>query len=93
MIARARALVEPTCAPQLGGWADWGEAVRDGDVTRAGRALEQLVEPYTAARLAVDFLGTIPADDGVELRAGTAAILEQMGAEGSLDELRKTDES
>jgi class 3 adenylate cyclase/tetratricopeptide (TPR) repeat protein len=87
LIVAARELAEPACSPQLLAFADWAESVRDGDVERAGAALDSLNEPYTAARLAVDFLGTIPASEGAELRAATAEALESMGAQASLDEL------
>jgi len=88
MIVQARELARPSCAPQLLAFADWAEAVRDIDVDRARGALDALGEPYTAARLAVDFLGTIPPDEGAEFRAETAARLESMGALTSLEELR-----
>jgi hypothetical protein len=87
LIVAARELAEPACSPQLLAFANWAESVRDGDVERAGAALDSLNEPYTAARLTVDFLGTIPASEGAELRAATAEALESMGAQASLDEL------
>jgi hypothetical protein len=87
LIVTARELAEPTCSPQLLAFADWAESVRDGDVKRARAALDSLDEPYTAARLAVDFLGTIPASDGADFRAITAEALESMGALTSLDQL------
>ena len=67
--------------------ADWAEAVRDGSVADARTALAALREPYTAARLAVDFLTTIPMRDGSEFRGATKESLEAMGAMASLSEL------
>lgn len=88
LIAEARELAEPCCAPQMLAFADWAESVRDGAVPRAQAALAALDEPYTAARLAVDFLGTIPASEGSDFRAATERTLESMGAQTTLAELR-----
>ncbi len=88
LIAKARELAEPCCAPQMLAFADWAESVRDRAVSRAQAALAALDEPYTAARLAVDFLGTIPASEAGDFRAATEKTLESMGAQATLAELR-----
>ena len=87
LIAQARELAEQCCAPQILAFADWAQSVREGAVSRAQAALTALDEPYTAARLAVDFLGTIPTSEATEFRAATEKTLESMGAVASLTEL------
>jgi class 3 adenylate cyclase/tetratricopeptide (TPR) repeat protein len=87
LIVEARSMAAPSCAPQMLVFADWAEAVRDGDVENARSALERLGEPYTAARLAVDFLGTMPPSQRTGMRASTTAALEAMGARASLIQL------
>jgi hypothetical protein len=87
LIAEARELAEPCCAPQMLAFADWAESVRDGVVSKAQSALATLGEPYTAARLAVDFLGTIPDSEGSDFRAATREALVSMGAQATLAEL------
>lgn len=88
LMAEARGLAEPSCAPQMLAFTDWAESVRNGSVQRAQAALAELNEPYTAARLAVDFLGTIPASEGRDFRASTEKALESMGAHATLAQLR-----
>ena len=88
LIVEARGLAEPCCAPQMDVLADWAESIRDGDVEKAQVSLGNLNEPYTSARLATDFLGTIPTSEGREYRASTQKVLESMGALVTLAELR-----
>ncbi len=88
LITQARELAEPCCAPQMLAFADWAESVRDGSVSKVKTALETLGEPYTAARLAVDFLETISESGAEEFRAATENTLSSMGAEATLAELR-----
>jgi tetratricopeptide (TPR) repeat protein len=88
LILRAREFAETCCAPQLVVFADWAESVREGSVRGAEQALASLNEPYTAARLAVDFLGLVPGQAGAALRTETERSLESMDARASLAELR-----
>jgi hypothetical protein len=87
LVVEARALAAPSCAPHLLVFADWAEATRGGDLEGAQSALSKLGEPYTAARLAVDFLGTVAPSEGVSMRASTTAALKAMGATASLAQL------
>jgi hypothetical protein len=87
MIAVARELATKCCAPQMLAFADWAASVRDGAAPKVQAALATLHEPYTAARLAADYLGTIPDSQAAEFRATTQKALESMGARATLAEL------
>ena len=87
LIAMARELATKCCAPQLLAFADWAASVREGDAPGVQAALATLHEPYTAARLAADYLGTIPDSQAAEFRAATRKALESMGARATLAEL------
>jgi hypothetical protein len=90
LIAEARALAGPACAPSLGWIADWAEAVklaRSGatdesftKATRAASALEANAERYTAGRLMTDLL---PLLDGQRLAGAAAEIADRLDAMGA----------
>ena len=90
LIGEARELAGPCCAPNVAAFAEWAEAARNGAVSKAEAAVAAIDEPYTAARLAVDFLDTIPAGEGEEFRASTGQVLESMGALASLEHLNRS---
>lgn len=87
LIVMARELATRCCAPQMLAFADWAASVRDGAAPRVQAALATLNEPYTAARLAADYLGMITDSQAADLRATTQKALESMGAKATLAEL------
>jgi class 3 adenylate cyclase len=98
LIAEARALAGPACAPSLGWIADWAEAVqlaRSGataesltKATRATSELEANAERYTAARLLTDLLPFLEGQLAASTAAGIADKLDAMGAHASAAEAR-----
>ena len=77
----------------IAGWASmrswraaWAIATRDSQVNQVKVALGEMTEPYTAARLAVDFLSVSGSHDA-ELIAETEVALTDMGALASLSHL------
>jgi hypothetical protein len=96
LIAEARALAGPACAPALGWIAEWAEAVklaRSGataesltKATRAASELEANAERYTAARLMTDLLPVLEGPPAVNAAAGIADRLDAMGAHASAAE-------
>lgn len=96
LVAEARQVAPQACAPTLAWIADWAEAVclaaaGDGNeaaarATRAGRALEEYGEPYTAARLLVDLLPFLDGDLRATLAQDAAGRLEALGARASATE-------
>jgi class 3 adenylate cyclase len=99
LIAEARALAGPACAPSLACIADWAEAVelaRSGSsgesLDKAIRASSQLVahgERYTAARLLTDLLPLLDARTAESAAVAVADRLERMGARSSAAEARR----
>ena len=87
LITKARELAATCCAPQLSAFATWAASARDGDGSGVQTALATLNEPYTAARLAVDFLRTVPRSQSSDFRAATSRALESMGARATLAQL------
>jgi class 3 adenylate cyclase len=98
LIAEARALAGPACAPSLGWIADWAEAVklaRSGaaaeSFTKASRAASELeanAERYTAGRLMTDLLPLLHGQLAASAAAGVADRLDAMGARASAAEAR-----
>jgi class 3 adenylate cyclase len=98
LIAEARALAGPACAPSLGWIADWAEAVklaRSGataesltKATHAASELEANAERYTAARLMTDLLPVLEGQLPAGTAAGIADRLDTMGAHASAAEAR-----
>jgi class 3 adenylate cyclase len=98
LIADARALARPACAPSLASIADWAEAVElarsgasDEALDKASRAASELEthgEPYTAARLMTDLLPFLDRRAAAGAAAGIADRLEGMGALASAAEAR-----
>jgi hypothetical protein len=98
LIAEARALAGPACAPSLGCIADSAEAVklaRSGaaaaSFTKASHAaseLEQNAERYTAWRLMTDLLPLLHGQLPASAAAGIADRLDAMGARASAAEAR-----
>jgi hypothetical protein len=99
LIAEARALAGPACAPALTSLADWAAAV---DLARAGSSaaalatahhataeLERRGERYTAARLMTDLLPVLAQTDAASVAADVAERLEAMGALASAAEVRR----
>jgi hypothetical protein len=99
LIAEARALAGPACAPVLTCIADWAEAVelaRAGtpgrsldNVTRIVSELEAHADAYTGARLLTDFLPLLDGSNGRSAAAGIAERLETMGARASAEEAHR----
>jgi class 3 adenylate cyclase len=99
LIAEARALAGPACAPLLACIADWAESValaRSGSsgesLDKASRATSQLAahgERYTAARLLTDLLPLLDARTAASAAAAVADRLESMGARSSASEARR----
>jgi hypothetical protein len=99
LIAEARALAGPACAPSLACIADWAESVelaRSGSseesLDKASRATSQLEahgERYTAARLLTDLLPLLDARTAESAAAAVADRLERMGARSSAAEARR----
>jgi hypothetical protein len=97
LLARARALAGPACAPGLALIADWAEGVRLATVGRTAEALERalpacegleaLGERYTGARLRADLLARLD-DPPAALVARAADRLEALGARASAAALR-----
>jgi len=90
LTSEARREAKPRCAPMLEVLAGWSDAVKlaaDGPneaaIARVSESLETVGEPYTRARLAVDFLEHLPPDAATALRQSTARQLESMGARAS----------
>jgi hypothetical protein len=98
LIAEARSLAGPACAPALGWIADWAEAVklaRSGataeslsKATQAASELEANAERYTAARLMTDLLPVLEGQLAASAAAGIADRLDAMGAHASAAEAR-----
>jgi tetratricopeptide (TPR) repeat protein len=99
LIAEARALAGPACAPVLTCIADWAEAVelaRAGipgrsldNVTRIASELQAHADAYTGARLLTDFLPLLEGSNGRSAAAGVAERLETMGARASAQEAHR----
>jgi class 3 adenylate cyclase len=98
LLAEARSLSRPACAPSLEWLADWSEAVR---IARSGAFTEALEkasgatsalaahgEPYTAARGLADLLPLLDGAVAGRLAEDTADRLESMGAFASAKEAR-----
>jgi class 3 adenylate cyclase len=93
LVAEARALAGPACAPSLASVAGWAEAVvlaRSGSsresLATAGEAMRELEaygESYTAARLMTDLLPMLDRHFAAGAAAKTAERLEAMGAHAS----------
>ena len=98
LIAEARALAGPACAPSLGWIADWAEAMklaRSGaaaesfaKASRAASDLEANAERYTAGRLMTDLLPLLHGQLAASAAAGIADRLDAMGARASAAEAR-----
>jgi hypothetical protein len=98
LIAEARALAGPACAPSLGWIAEWAEAVElarssaaAASFSRASRAtgeLEANAERYTAGRLMTDLLPLLQGQLPASTAAGVADRLDAMGASASAAEAR-----
>jgi hypothetical protein len=98
LIADARALAGPACAPSLGWMAEWAEAVklaRSGaaaeSFTKASRATSELeanAERYTAWRLMSDLLPLLRGQLAASAAAEIADRLDAMGARASAAEAR-----
>jgi hypothetical protein len=95
LVPEARRLAGQASAPTLGWIADWAQAVSlagSGDAraatqaTRAGHALEECGESYTAARLLVDLLPFLDADVRAPLAQDAGGRLRAMGAYASAAE-------
>jgi hypothetical protein len=90
LVAQARRLAGPACAPALACIADWADAVRTESLVAGQAATERLAalgERYTAARLMADLLPLVDAPRAlVEEVAGEHA---GMGAHASAAELRE----
>jgi hypothetical protein len=99
LIAEARALAGPACAPSLACIADWAEAVELarsgssgeslGKAIRASSQLEAHGERYTAARLLTDLLPLLDASTAESAAVAIADRLERMGARSSAAEARR----
>lgn len=85
---KAEELAISSCAPLVGSIAAWATAVREGSVDRTRTALSGVNEPYTAARLAVDFFSMAPEAQDGQFRKATEMVLSDMGALASLDHLQ-----
>jgi hypothetical protein len=99
LIAEARALAGPTCAPSLAALGDWAESVQ---LARAGASaaalatarhavseLEAHGERYTAARVMTDLLPFLEEEDAAAAAAHAAERLDAMDAHASLNEARR----
>jgi hypothetical protein len=96
---RARKLAASACAPYLEWIADWAHAVElaaGGQsheavamASSASAALEAYGERYLAARLLVDLLPLLDAEEAKRIAEGVIRRLEPMGARSSVAETEK----
>ena len=98
LLADARRLAGPACAPALAWIADWAEAVQRVGAGRLAEALELALpatsaleahgEHYTSARLLADLLGRMGDDAPAAPAARTAERLDALGARASAASIR-----
>ena len=87
LIQKAEELVVPACAPMLAAIVGWAAGIRDNAEDQVREALADMMEPYTAARLAVDFFTLVPGPHDIDFVAETTSALTEMGALASLSQL------